>query len=473
MNEHAPSEAGSSKLIRWCASHRRLLIAVGVFLFLLVMTGLFDARARHGFDRAVDAIAARGEPVSAAELAAMMPPIPEDENMTLIVLKHAEALTTALETQPEGGEAQQLLFKLPCGPGRHATDEQLQVIRRFLAGIGTDLRAFREALQMERGSLNVDWSSPMVEIELPSVLPLADAGRCLVLDTIAACGDADRERAAADIDDMLDCHRAFEAIPYLLGVLLRQSNMERAHGAIEYAVHTCGLNDEALCRISAGLEEVEHASDFKQALVIERVFHIDTVQMLMRNRWKDPLSWPRGAWRERVPVLPAMDFTQRLQIITDMIDSIEEPDAASLQRLKAATNQANLLPSIYWFSRTSTPSFYACYKLHVRAVARNRAMRVALACERHRMATGDWPDSLDELVPTFIEAIPRDPFSDGLIRYRRIPEGIQVWSLGLDRVEDPGKARDAKGKPVRPETGWLFLNPALRGGSGSGPADRE
>lgn len=67
-----------------------------------------------------------------------------------------------------------------------------------------------------------------------------------------------------------------------------------------------------------------------------------------------------------------------------------------------------------------------------------RCALVAAAVERFRREHGDWPDTLAELCPTTIASIPADPFG-GALRYRRLPDGVIVYSIGADLVDNGGK----------------------------------
>ena len=71
-------------------------------------------------------------------------------------------------------------------------------------------------------------------------------------------------------------------------------------------------------------------------------------------------------------------------------------------------------------------------------LAWRRTLATVVAVERFRAAAGRLPESLDELVPRFIAALPKDPRSDGPLRYQRAPEaetrgfGYRLWSLASD-----------------------------------------
>jgi len=79
-------------------------------------------------------------------------------------------------------------------------------------------------------------------------------------------------------------------------------------------------------------------------------------------------------------------------------------------------------------------------------LAQVRAAQSALAVERFRLAHGQLPEDLQELVPQFLSAVPDDPFDGQSLRYHRLAKGYVVYSIGRDGHDDGGRERpfDAK-----------------------------
>lgn len=52
-----------------------------------------------------------------------------------------------------------------------------------------------------------------------------------------------------------------------------------------------------------------------------------------------------------------------------------------------------------------------------------------------------WPDSLDALSPDYLDRVPADPFDDhgGLLRYKPMEDGYEMYSLGVNRIDDGGE----------------------------------
>ena len=79
--------------------------------------------------------------------------------------------------------------------------------------------------------------------------------------------------------------------------------------------------------------------------------------------------------------------------------------------------------------------------IELRYMAGMRAARAGLAVERHRLAAGKLPNSLSELVPDYLESVPKDPFDGNEMRYRKLETGIVVYSICEDLSDDGGKER--------------------------------
>ena len=70
---------------------------------------------------------------------------------------------------------------------------------------------------------------------------------------------------------------------------------------------------------------------------------------------------------------------------------------------------------------------------------RHDLTHLAFALAEFKARRGAYPDRLDALVPEFLPELPADPFADGLVRYRRTPNGgFVAWSVGRDGVDERG-----------------------------------
>jgi hypothetical protein len=70
-----------------------------------------------------------------------------------------------------------------------------------------------------------------------------------------------------------------------------------------------------------------------------------------------------------------------------------------------------------------------------------RCAIVAVAAERFRRDNRRWPQTPDELTRDYLKAVPNDPYDGKPLRYKRLADGVIIYSVGPDK-EDNGGARN-------------------------------
>jgi hypothetical protein len=91
------------------------------------------------------------------------------------------------------------------------------------------------------------------------------------------------------------------------------------------------------------------------------------------------------------------------------------------------------------FSVMLTPTFSSEIVREAAALAKMRTTQTALAVERFRLAHGQLPANLNELVPQLLASIPTDPFDGSPLRYRRLAKGYLIYSIDADGRDDGGR----------------------------------
>lgn len=90
-------------------------------------------------------------------------------------------------------------------------------------------------------------------------------------------------------------------------------------------------------------------------------------------------------------------------------------------------------------------------RILVRQETRQNAFLILLAAQAYRRDHGEFPESLECLVPNYLDAIPLDPsnLAGKSLRYRRDnPTSAVVWGLGEDNSDDGGQVRTDSGRPI-------------------------
>jgi hypothetical protein len=114
------------------------------------------------------------------------------------------------------------------------------------------------------------------------------------------------------------------------------------------------------------------------------------------------------------------------------------------------------------------------YRKHIEAVAKVRDLPlrqeaklrttiVALATEQFRLEIGRWPNSPDELVPTYMNEFPKDPYCPDPIQWVPRQNGILIYSVGRDGIDDGGFFDRSNPEAPGSDIGLSLLNPVFRG----------
>ena len=71
-------------------------------------------------------------------------------------------------------------------------------------------------------------------------------------------------------------------------------------------------------------------------------------------------------------------------------------------------------------------------------VADIQTAKIGVAIERYHLTTGNLPNTLGDLVPTYLDTIPKDLFDGKDLRYKKLDIGFIVYSVGEDGHDDGG-----------------------------------
>ena len=85
----------------------------------------------------------------------------------------------------------------------------------------------------------------------------------------------------------------------------------------------------------------------------------------------------------------------------------------------------------------------------------------ACALERHRLAHGEYPETLNALVPQYFDKLPHDAITGEPLKYRRSGDGgFILYSVGWNGTDDGGKGVMKESGGVDQEKGdWVWSAP--------------
>jgi hypothetical protein len=104
--------------------------------------------------------------------------------------------------------------------------------------------------------------------------------------------------------------------------------------------------------------------------------------------------------------------------------------------LAAKTNTEKARVMLDWYANLAFESFDVALYYRTNCLNIHRALRIVIALEAHRAASGAPPERLDALVPEFLAELPLDPFGEQPFGYRRPGDGYLLWGTGKNGKSD-------------------------------------
>ena len=82
--------------------------------------------------------------------------------------------------------------------------------------------------------------------------------------------------------------------------------------------------------------------------------------------------------------------------------------------------------------------------MHNSVVSRVRLLAAELAARCYQMDQKKTPDSLEQLVPKYLQRVPLDPFSGKALVYRSTGTNWLLYSVGEDKIDQGGKRQGSR-----------------------------
>jgi hypothetical protein len=130
------------------------------------------------------------------------------------------------------------------------------------------------------------------------------------------------------------------------------------------------------------------------------------------------------------------DHALFLSLMTRRISDVQRPIHEQVALDKEFAQLVHALPKRAFITQSLLPALSAAGETFRRKHAYLRCTIVALAAERFRREKKVWPDSVDQLCPQYLAAVPLDPFDGEPLRCRRVEDGVIIYSVGQDAFDN-------------------------------------
>jgi hypothetical protein len=391
-------------------------------LLLVIAYVIWDQIEARGLRRDIAAIAARGEPIATDD--------PEAAELTAEQRDAARIYATAAERVQDVARqdaSRHLRLDVDNPAGQPGTLDELEA--RY--------RADAAALQLLDRATPLDFRAfgDVAPDLYTNQEPLASLNslNALRADLLSMRGRGDD---AAGV--LVASVRLLRTIPLSY---YRGNASRRLLGSVRILLRNASPGPGSLAKLQQAFESLPDTDTLTHEMLQARAEFIEvtthpssTIGQAVTARLMRPLN-TRGARQQ----LAAYDETIALTRLS-WPQRVEQ--AAIMERRFAEDFKASREGRFrgWWFARRwgpafgGMPLFQAAYDLSGRRVA-----IAALAVERYRRANGGAvPVSLETLVPTYLPAVPDDPFSGKPLIYTRTPAEYRIYSVDNNRTDDGG-----------------------------------
>jgi hypothetical protein len=314
----------------------------------------------------------------------------------------------------------------------------------------------------------------LMSVLLPHVQVMREAARLLTVDTRWALEQGDTERATRNIEALLGISSQVTEGKFLVSSLVGYAIHAMTMAVIDECLHSeATFPDAQLQRIHAAVAKAK--VDQMVDLGSERAMFMDLVQKTYTDDgqgdgritaagldlWEQvstnasssqtkPNGWSFESVTKRALAPASLLVLATRKQLTDKADELfQRMEAVIKAEVRGDTNaleaqqverEIGELSVAYTPIKLLFPAISLARQATVRVQVSADSVQTALAVIRYHRQHDRWPTSLDELVGTFLERVPTDPFDGQPLRYRLQDDGFVIYSVGVNGVDDGGQA---------------------------------
>ncbi len=262
-------------------------------------------------------------------------------------------------------------------------------------------------------------------------------------DAMLRAQEGDADGAVQSVRAALNAARSLSDEPFPLSQLVRIGCRTVAVAALERTLAQGEPSADALAPLQRALEEDE-PDDL--LLLLMRGTRAGSHAMLEAGVSPTELrSLAMGIYEGISPAdraalyVPGSTIGQRaalLRHLNQVVEAAKLPEDQQQAPLARLEEEARRGPQ---FVRLLAPAVANLRAQCRRSHAQLRCAIVAVAAERYRRQHGRWPESVEVLVAAgLLKEVPADPYDGAPLRFRRLDDGLVIYTLGPDGRDDSG-----------------------------------
>jgi hypothetical protein len=320
----------------------------------------------------------------------------------------------------------------------------LRDLRAGLKAAEPALVEARKLIRLRDGRFPIQWSKDGISTMINSQDARTTAN-LLRLEAALLAQDGHADAALGSTRGILVSARSVGDEPTLISMLIRIACASVAVNSLERVLAQGEPSPDELKRMQELLEAEADEPLLVIALRGERALDHQLMIALKDREVKGSVlggGGPSGGsamFDLAAPMLARGSHARILRLMTEMVETAKLPPEQQAEPLQAIELKVKMARVNYdVLTALIMPSVIKVSEAHRRDLAGLRCAIVAVAAERYRREHGAWPATAADLAPAFLKVLPTDPYDGQPLRYKRLTDGIIVYSVGPDKQDDGG-----------------------------------
>lgn len=373
------------------------------------------------------------------EIEAAREEVTEEDNSARVVVAVAQRLPA---TWPSTDFPQEQFRLLP--PNEKLSDADLVRLSIELASARPALEVASKLADMPRGRHRIHYERNPIETLLHDQQESRRIVTLLVYEAMRRNQKGETKNALTACRAALNATRSLGDEPIFISQLIRNAGVVLTCQAIERTLAQGEPVPEDLIPLQKLLENEDIFPGLLIATRGERAMFQKAFEAVERGDLSvDELTDSRSDWIQSAFISlwridTRQDHALFLSLMTRRINELQLSMHEQGARDKQFEQEVRQLSKNAVITRLLLPAMSKMGEAFRRKHATLRCTIVALVAERYRRENKGWPETVDQLCPKYLSAVPLDPFDGKPLRYRRIKDAVVIYSIGQDGVDNGG-----------------------------------
>jgi tetratricopeptide (TPR) repeat protein len=337
------------------------------------------------------------------------------------------------------------------------------------------IEELRKAGQRPDSRIPLDYDQGMqvtVDELLPCLATLKRLVQVLQLRSIAELRNGESEKAMDDIELMFQLNDSIRNQPFLIAHLVRMAIFSITMQPIWEGLVQHRWTDKQLATLDDTFAKMDFLQDYEFAMRGETAFAVETIETeRITRQFTTPNADGTLVTHHYNPIMSNAYFYQSelahaqmsLQWAVPLVDTdhrIVSPESLLRAQHEIDAQKKHASPHKYEALATAQALIPSARRFAIAQTGVDLG-RIACTLERYRLARGQYPETLEALVPQFMESLPHDIINGQPLHYRRTSSGkFLLYSVGWNETDDGGRVVLKNGSVDYAKGDWVWQSVA-------------